>query len=63
MRIDSQLSQNASTSVAMTQANREVPGEREADGDADDTAKVAAQQKPMNQIQSDSLGKKVNVLA
>jgi hypothetical protein len=63
MRIDNQLPQNMSTSVAMTHAQKEVPGEREPDGDADDTAKVATQQKPMNLIQSDTLGKKVNVLA
>ncbi len=62
MRIDNQLPQMTSPSVATTHAQKEVPGEREPDGDADDRGKVATQQKPVNGIQSDTLGKKVNLL-
>jgi hypothetical protein len=62
MRIENQVTQKMAPQVATTQAQKEVPGEREPDGDADDTAKVATQPKPAYQIQSDTLGKKVNLL-
>jgi hypothetical protein len=62
MQIASQLPQKISNPSTMVQGPREAPGEREPDGDSDDTSKVAAQQKPVNQIQSDTLGKKINTL-
>jgi hypothetical protein len=62
MRIDNQLPRTMSPSMAATHAQKEVPGEREPDGDADDRGKVATQYQPMNKIQSDTLGKKVNLL-
>jgi hypothetical protein len=65
MRIDNQLPRMMSASVATTHAQKEVPGEREPDGDSDDRGKVAARLShlSMNKTQSDTLGKNVNLLA
>ncbi|MGO9410592.1 MAG: hypothetical protein ACLQCB_07535 [Spirochaetia bacterium] len=63
MRIDNQYPQMMPASAAAAHSLREAPGELEQDGDADDRGKVAAQPKSMNQIQNDTLGKNIDVLA
>jgi hypothetical protein len=49
--------------MAATNSLKVVTGEIKRDGDADDVGKVAAQPKSTNRIQSDTLGKNIDVLA
>jgi hypothetical protein len=61
MRIDNTLQQQI-TSLGM-QPGKEVAGERENDGDADDGAKSAARTAPASQLYAQGIGNKVNLLA
>jgi len=63
MRIDTQNPQITPASMAATNSLKVVTGEIKRDGDADDVGKVAAQPKSTNRIQSDTLGKNIDVLA
>lgn len=60
MRIDSNLAQKIPSAAIPQQ--KEVPGEREPDGDADDRAKAISRNQPQTQILKDEAGKKINIL-
>jgi hypothetical protein len=61
MRIENNLMHKLP--AAPVQPQKEVPGEREPDGDADDRAKAVAQQHLPKQMFNEATGKNVNILA
>ena len=61
MRIDNTMQQQIS-SMGM-QAQKEVAGEKENDGDSDDSARSVSRAAPTSQLFAQGVGNKVNVLA
>jgi hypothetical protein len=61
MRIDNNFAQKIPT--AAIQRQREVPGEREPDGDADDTARAISRSQPPKNMLYEGTGQKVDILA
>ena len=63
MRIDAAMPQPQRISEMAVQPQREVAGEREQDGDADDAVKTAAQTPPAQQMNPQGVGNKVDLFA
>ncbi len=64
MRIDAAMTQpQRITDMAALQSQQEVAGEREQDGDADDTVKAAANTSIAQQINPQGVGTKVDLFA
>jgi hypothetical protein len=61
MRIDNDMPQKIQQ--VAPQPPREVPGERELDGDADDARRVDSRARPAEQIRSETIGNRVDILA
>lgn len=62
MRIDPTIPQRPEQ-IAPQQQTREVPGEREPDGDSDDSLRTASKVQPANQLQDTRVGSRINILA
>ncbi len=60
MRIDGNFAEKIPAAAVHLQ--REVPGEREPDGDADDTARAISRNQTPKQILDNGTGQKVNIL-
>jgi hypothetical protein len=60
MRIDNSHVQQ--TLAMNIQQQKEVPGEREPDGDSDDAAKAVAKNQTPTQVLAEGTGNKVNIL-
>jgi hypothetical protein len=63
MRIDSAMNQPQKITEMAVQPRKEVAGEREMDGDADDAVKVSAKTSPAQQINPQGVATKVDVFA
>jgi hypothetical protein len=63
MRIDTAMPQAQKINEMAVQPRKEVAGEREPDGVADDAMKVAAKNSPAQQINPQGVGTKVNIFA
>ena len=63
MRIDAAMPQPQRINEMAAQQQKEVAGEREPDGDADDTAKAVAKTFRAQQINPQGVGTKVDLLA
>ena len=63
MRIDASSSQTQTINQLAAQQTREVPGERENDGDSDDGAKKTATTASYQQIKPQGVGTKVDFFA
>jgi len=63
MRIDAAMPQTQRINEMAMQPQKEVAGEREMDGDADDAVKVAAKTPPAQQINPQGVGNKVDLFA
>jgi hypothetical protein len=69
MRIDNAMQQQISSPAARQAASqgmqpqKEVAGEQENDGDADDSAKSTARTAPASQLYAQGIGNKVDLLA
>jgi hypothetical protein len=63
MRIDAAMPQTQRINEMAAQPQKEVAGEREPDGDADDSMKVAAKTSSANQISPQGVGTKVDLFA
>ena len=61
MRIDNDMTQRIQQ--VAPQPPREIPGEREPDGDSDDARKVDTSVRPANQIKPETIGNRVDILA
>jgi hypothetical protein len=63
MRIDAAMPQPQRINEMAVQPQKEVAGEREPDGDADDAVRTAAKNPPAQQINPQGVGNKVDLLA
>jgi hypothetical protein len=63
MRIDTSVPQQQRVNEMAAQPQKEVAGERERDGDADDSMKVGARPSPVQQMSPQGVGTKLNILA
>ena len=63
MHINTSMTPPQRINELAAQPQREVAGEREPDGDADDAVKVAAKPSPSLQINPRGVGTKVDLLA
>ena len=63
MRIDTAMPQQQRVNEMAAQPQKEVAGERERDGDADDTVKVAARPSLLQQMSPQGVGTRLNILA
>jgi hypothetical protein len=63
MRIDAAMPQTQRINEMAAQPQKEVAGEREPDGDADDRMKVAAKTPSASQISPQGVGSKVDLFA
>ena len=63
MRIDTAMPQARKINEMAVQPQKEVAGDREPDGDADDAMKVAAKSSPARQINLQGVGTRVNIFA
>ncbi|MGA2641452.1 MAG: hypothetical protein ABSG21_11205 [Spirochaetia bacterium] len=63
MRIDAAMPQAQRNNEMAVQPQKEVAGEREQDGDADDAVKVAAKTSPAQQMNPQGVGSKVDLFA
>jgi len=63
MRIDAAMPPAQRINEMAVQPQKEVAGEREPDGDADDAVKVAAKISSAQQINPQGVGNKVDLLA
>jgi hypothetical protein len=63
MRIDAAMPQTQRINEMAAQPQKEVAGEREPDGDADDSMKVAAKTPSASQLRPQGVGSKVDLFA
>ncbi len=63
MRIDAAMPQAQRINEMAVQPQREVAGEREQDGDADDMVKAAAKSPAAQQVNPQGVGNKVDLFA